>query len=130
MGVRTEKKVVPENVAETISDSVATFFFDFGTLVALGPRKGPAELLACLLLDAQAPPWWSNDLINRLKDCVLRLGDPNPNPWPKGLAGLPHSPEPGVPPHCQRLPLAAGGGQGDAPVGGPGDLQRGKAQTA
>ena len=31
-------------------------------------------LVACLLLDAQAPPWWSNNLINRLKCDVLQLG--------------------------------------------------------
>ena len=41
-GGPTEKKVVPEKVAE----SVVTLFFDFGTPVALGPEKGPAELLA------------------------------------------------------------------------------------
>ena len=37
-------------------------------------------LLAACLLDAQAPPWWSNNLINRLKYYVLQLGDPNPKP--------------------------------------------------
>ena len=41
-------------------------------------------MLACclLLLDAQAPPKWPNDRMNRLKYYVLELGDPNPNPNP------------------------------------------------
>ena len=38
------------NLRKTFPDSVVTFFFDFGTAVALGPRKGPAGLVACLLL--------------------------------------------------------------------------------
>ena len=43
-GGSTEKEVVAQKV-----DTVATFFFDFGPPVALGPRRGPAGL-ACLLL--------------------------------------------------------------------------------
>ena len=48
------------------------------------PRRGPLGLGACLLLpccllDAQAPPWWSNSLINRLTYYVPQLGDPNPD---------------------------------------------------
>ena len=31
-------------------------------------------------LDAQAPPWFLNNLKTRLKYYVLQLGDPNPNP--------------------------------------------------
>ena len=54
-------------------------FLDFGIPVALGPTKGPEELAAACLPDAQAPPQWSNNLINRLKYCVLQLGDPDPN---------------------------------------------------
>ena len=45
----------------------------------MGPARGPAELVAaCCSLDAQAPPKWPNNLINRLKYFVLQLGDPNP----------------------------------------------------
>ena len=66
----------------TIPDSVVTFFLDFGTPAAPGPKKGreglACGLLACLL-GAQAPPWFPNNLINRLKHYVLQLGDPNPH---------------------------------------------------
>ena len=60
---------------------MVTFLFDFGTPAALGPEKGPEGLVAACLLDAQAPPQWSNTLINRLQYYVLQLGDPNPNPY-------------------------------------------------
>ena len=33
-----------------------------------------------MLLDAQAPPQWSNNLINGLKYYALQLGDPTPIP--------------------------------------------------
>ena len=49
VGVRPrKKKLFPRKLRKTIPDSVVTFFFDFTTPVALGPRKGPAGL-ACLL---------------------------------------------------------------------------------
>ena len=35
-------------------------------------------LAACLLLDAQAPSWFPNNLIARFKYYVLQLGDPTP----------------------------------------------------
>ena len=47
-----EKQVVPRKLQKTIPDSVVTFFSGFGTPVALGPRKGPEGLVACLLLAA------------------------------------------------------------------------------
>ena len=67
-----------------------TIFFRFRDPCCSGAHKGPCGasclLLACCcllliacLLDAQVPPWWSNNLINRLKHYVLQLGDPNPN---------------------------------------------------
>ena len=43
---RAKRKKVTENHPE----SVVTFFFNFGTPVALGPAKGPQGLVACLLL--------------------------------------------------------------------------------
>ena len=83
VGIRPKETLFPRQLRKTIPDSVVTFFFDFGTPVALGPVKG-LEGLACLLaaaylLDVQAPPQWSNNLINRLKYYVLQLGDPNRN---------------------------------------------------
>ena len=82
LGVRPKKKLFPRKLRKIIPDSVLTFVFDFGTPSALRTRNGPVELACCLLaclLDAQAPPWWSNNLINRLKYYALQLGDPNPN---------------------------------------------------
>ena len=54
-------------------------FSGFGTPVALGAVKGPEDLAYCLL-DAQAPPWFPNNLITRLKYYALQLSDPNPDP--------------------------------------------------
>ena len=82
-----------ETLRETIPDSVVTvFLLDFGTPVAPGPARGPEGLVACLLrlaclLDAQAPPQWSNSLINRLRYYVLQLGDHNRNPNPNDCGG-------------------------------------------
>ena len=79
-GGLTEKKLF----LRKLRDSGVTFFLsDFGTPVALWPRKG-LEGLACLLLaacllDTQDPPWCPNQLINWLKFYELQLGDPNPN---------------------------------------------------
>ena len=42
-------------------------------------------MLAACLLDAQAPPWGPNDLMDRLKFCELQHGDPIPNPHLEGL---------------------------------------------
>ena len=68
VGVRSGQNVNVKKLRTTIPDSVGTFVSDFGTPVALGPAKGPEGLVAaCLLLDAQAAPWFPNDLINRLK---------------------------------------------------------------
>ena len=82
LGVRPEKKLLPRKLWKTIPDSVVTFFFQSWDLCCSGAQKGPCGaaclLLACLL-DAQAPPWWSNNLMNRLKYYVLQLGDPNPS---------------------------------------------------
>ena len=94
VGVRPEKKIFPRKLRKTIPDSVVPFFPpDFGTPVALGPKNGPAGLACCLLLlacllDAQAPAWCTNNLINRLKFYELNLGDPNPNLGPWGLGQL------------------------------------------
>ena len=77
-GGPAEKKVVPEKVAESHPGQRGKLFFDFGSPVALAPGKDPEELLACLL-DAQAPPWCPNDLINQLKFYEIQLGDPSPN---------------------------------------------------
>ena len=99
-----------ETCAKPSPNSVATFFFDSGTPVALGPRKGPAGLACCCccLLDAHAPPLWSNDLIGRLKYYVLQLGDPNPNLGPAG---------PGGPAAGEGLVRHAGAGPGGAAAG-------------
>ena len=43
------QKLFPRKSRKTIPDSVATFFFDLGTPVALRTRKGPAGLVGCLL---------------------------------------------------------------------------------
>ena len=76
-------------VRKTIPDSV--FFLDFGAPAALRTRKGPEELLlvACCLLDAPVPPWFPNNLINRLKFYELQLGEyptPLPREGPKGCS--------------------------------------------
>ena len=82
MGVRPKKNFLPRKLRKTIPGSVVTFLPNCCLTcltVALGPTKGPAGLVACLLLDAQAPLWFPNDLISRLKYSVPQLGDPNPN---------------------------------------------------
>ena len=54
-GGPTGKKVVPEKVAENHPEQRGNFFFfNFGTPVALGPKKGPAVLLACLVAARRA----------------------------------------------------------------------------
>ena len=37
------------------------------------------------MLDAQAPPWGPNNLINRLNYYALQLGDPHPIPRPHSI---------------------------------------------
>ena len=48
-GGPNEKKLSLRKLRKTIPDSVVTFFFNFGTPAALGPRKGPVGLACCLL---------------------------------------------------------------------------------
>ena len=70
-GGPTEKKVVPQKVAENHPGYHGNIFFlDFRTPSARGSRKGPAELVvvACCLLARRARSTLvSNKLINRLK---------------------------------------------------------------
>ena len=75
-------QISPPKLALAPANYGHDFFFHFGTPFAVGPTRGPAGLVGCcclLLLDAQAPPKWLNNLINRLKYYVLQLGDPHPN---------------------------------------------------
>ena len=62
------------------------FFSISGPLLPWGPAKGPEGLACCCLvaclLDAHAPPQWSNTLMNRPTYYVLQLGDPYPYPYP------------------------------------------------
>ena len=96
MGVQPKKKLFPGKVRKIIHDNVVTFFSNFGPLPLCRPERTlwggllVACLVACLLLDTQAPPWWSNNLINRLKYYVLQLGDPYPTlPYPTLPVNLP-----------------------------------------
>ena len=78
-GGRPKQKLFLRKLQKIIPDTVLTFFLRFWDPFCSADQKGPCGanlLLAACLLDAQAPPWWSNTLIDRLKYCVLQLGDP------------------------------------------------------
>ena len=87
-GGPTEKKVVPEKVAEKHPGCRGPIFFRFWDPLGSAVQKGPCWLpgpsccllaCCCLLLQVQAPRRDTNNWINRLKYYVLQLGDPNPN---------------------------------------------------
>ena len=81
-GSNQKETVLPRKLRKTIPDSVVTFFSILGPLLLWGPPRAlQVSLLAaccccCWLLDAQAPPKWPNNWINRLRYYVLQLGDP------------------------------------------------------